>query len=78
MKENKYKHITRCERQDIDYYLKKECSINEIANKPRRSPSAIFEEIENNSANGEYRWKKAQHKAYVRRKYSKYQGMKVL
>lgn len=78
MKKNKYKHITKYERQDIEYHLKKECSINEIANKLNRSPSTIFEEIVNNSTNGEYKWKKAQHKTYVRRKYSKYEGMKVL
>lgn len=78
MKKKKYKHTTKHERQDIDYHLRKKCGINEIANKLGRSPSTILEEIRNNSVNDKYNWKKAHHKAYVRRKYSKYQGMKVV
>jgi len=42
-----------------------------------RSPGAISEEIRNNSVNGEYNAGKADHKAYLKRKYSKYQGMKI-
>lgn len=37
----------------------------------------MSEEISNNSVNGEYDPKKADHKAYVRRQNSKFQGMKI-
>jgi IS30 family transposase len=40
--------------------------------------STISDEIKLNSTNGIYDPKKANHKAYVRRKYSKYQGMKIV
>ena len=43
----------------------------------KRSVSAISDEIRLNSDNGKYDPIKAHHKAYVRRKYSKYQGMKI-
>jgi len=78
MKKEKYKHITKQERQDISYHLRKGCGINKISNKLGRSSSTISEEIRNNSVNGKYYWEKAHHKAYVKRKYSKYQGMKVV
>lgn len=44
----------------------------------QRSASAISDEITLNSVRGTYNAKKAHHKAYVRRKYSKYQGMKIV
>ena len=34
--------------------------------------------MERNKTNGVYEPKKAAHKAYVRRKYAKYQGMKIV
>lgn len=40
--------------------------------------STICDEIRLNSTDGIYDPKKAHHKAYVRRKYSKYQGMKIV
>jgi len=43
-----------------------------------RSVSTISDEISLNQTNGTYDPKKANHKAYVRRKYSKYQGMKIV
>lgn len=43
-----------------------------------RSASTISDEINLNSVNGEYDPKKADHKAYARRKYSKYQGKKIV
>lgn len=43
-----------------------------------RSPNSVSREIRENSVNGVYDPRKAQHKAYVKRKYSKYQGMKVV
>ena len=44
----------------------------------RRAYSSVWDEIDINSVNGVYDAEKAQHKAYVRRKNSKYQGMKVV
>lgn len=49
-----------------------------IARGLRRVVSTISDEIRLNSVNGIYDPKKAHHKAYVRRKYSKYQGMKIV
>ena len=43
----------------------------------KRSPGSISEEIAKNSVKGIYDPHKANHKAYVRRKYSKFQGMKI-
>lgn len=42
-----------------------------------RSVATIHEEVKRNRVRRRYDPKKAQHKAYVRRKYSKYQGMKI-
>ena len=53
-------------------------SIRNIAEALKRSVSTISDEISNNSTRGKYNPRKAQHKAYVRRKYSKYQGMKIV
>ena len=44
----------------------------------KRSVSTIYDEITLNSVKGKYDPIKAHHKAYVRRKYSKYQGMKII
>lgn len=49
-----------------------------IARSLGRVVSTISDEIKLNSTNGVYNPKKAHHKAYVRRKYSKYQGMKIV
>ena len=43
-----------------------------------RSSAAIWYEIQRNRVRGRYDPKKAHHKAYVRRKYAKYQGMKIV
>ena len=43
-----------------------------------RSNSTISDEVKRNSVNGIYDPLKANHKAYVRRQESKYQGMKVV
>lgn len=53
-------------------------SIRDIAKVLRRSVSTLSNEISRNSVSGKYDPRKAQHKAYVRRKYSKYQGMKIV
>lgn len=52
--------------------------MREIAGALDRSPSTISDEIKRNSVRGTYDPKKAAHKAYARRKYAKFQGMKVV
>jgi len=44
----------------------------------KRSVSAIYDELARNETRGRYGPIKAHHQAYVRRKYSKYQGMKIV
>ncbi len=43
-----------------------------------RSISTLSDELKRNSVQGSYDPQKANHKAYVRRKYSKYQGMNIV
>lgn len=73
----KYIHLTLRERQWIERLKSKGRSIREIAKFLRRGKSTIQEELKQNSVNGEYVAKKAHHKAYVKRKYSKVQCLKV-
>jgi IS30 family transposase len=77
MKHKTYTHITKVERKEIAHFLKKEYSVREIARLLGRGCGTISEEISKNSVRGIYDPEKANHKAYARRKYSKYQGMKV-
>src|SRR3990167_10578508 len=77
-KEKKYSHIKKAERSEIAILLKKKYSYGEIAEALNRDKGTISREIKRNSTNGEYDPDKANHKAYVKRKYSKYQGMKVV
>lgn len=58
--------------------LNKHYEQKDIAVALQRSASAISDEIKLNSVKEKYDPKKAHHKAYVRRKYSKYQGMKIV
>lgn len=73
----RYKHFTKDERNELSILLKKDYSQADIAIALGRNPSSISRELKLNSVNGIYDPNKAQHKAYVKRKYSKYQGMKV-
>lgn len=72
-----FKHFCRYERQRIEKYLRLEKSLRFIAGKLDRSVSGIADEIKTNNVNGVYLAKKAEHKAYVKRKYSKLQCLKV-
>ena len=72
-----YAHFCLYERQRIQRYLREQKSLRFIADKLERSASSISDEIKNNSVNGTYDAKKAHHKAYVKRKNSKVQCMKV-
>lgn len=73
----KFVHFCLYERQRIERYLNKKRSRQFIADKLERSKSSIHDEITNNSVNGYYDAQKAHHKAYVSRKYSKIQNLKV-
>lgn len=53
------------------------CSLREIARELRRSVSTISDELKRNRVKGAYDPTKAHHKAYVRRKYAYWQGMKI-
>lgn len=78
MKKQKYHHIKKAERLEIAILLNKGYSLRDIAKVLGRSPNTILREIKINSVNGIYDPRKAHHKAYVKRKYSKYQGMKIV
>lgn len=77
MKNKKYTHIKKTERIEISVLLEKGYSLRDIAKALRRSVSSVSSEIHDNSVNGKYNSSKANHKAYIKRKYSKYQGMKI-
>src|SRR3989338_932460 len=76
-KRKKYSHITKTERLEIAVLKKKGYRLREMARVLKRSPGTLSEEIKRNSTKGNYDPAKAHHKAYVKRKYSKYQGMKI-
>lgn len=78
MKKIKHRQIKKAERLEIAILLKKKYSLSDIARVLKRSKGALSDEISRNSINGAYDPKKAQQKAYFRRKYSKYQGMKIV
>ncbi|MBL7058817.1 IS30 family transposase [Patescibacteria group bacterium] len=74
----KYTHFTKDLRNELAILLKRDkYELQEIADILGKDPSSIGREIKRNSVNGEYDPKKAHHKAYVKRKYSKFQGMKI-
>ena len=73
----RYKHFSKIERLELSILLKKGHSLRDIGRALRKDPASVSREVRHNSVNGEYDPHKAQHKAYVKRKYSKYQGMKV-
>ena len=66
------------ERHEIAILLRKGHSLRSIAGTLRRSVSTISDEITRNKVRGRYDAKKAAHKAYARRKYAKFQGMKIV
>lgn len=76
--EKSYSHFCLYERQRIERYLHKQRSLQFIADKLERSKSNIWSEIKENSTAGVYNAQKAHHKAYVKRKYSKVQCLKVV
>ncbi len=74
---SKFQHFYLYERQRIEKYLKQNKSRQFIADKLDRSKSSVVDEINRNSVNGIYTAQKAHHKAYVSRRESKIQCLKV-
>jgi len=74
---SKYTHFTKSDRNELSILLKKGYSLRNISKALKRNPSSISREVKDNSINGAYDPDKAHHRAYVKRKYSKYQGMKI-
>ena len=72
-----YEHLCASERRRIERLKAGGSGVRAIARALGRSPSAISEELKRN-VHGTYDAKKAGHKAYVKRKYSKVQCMKVV
>jgi IS30 family transposase len=73
----KYTHFSKEERAELSILKKKGYSLRSIAEAMGKSHSSLSRELRRNTVHGLYDPKKAHHKAYVKRKYSKYQGMKV-
>lgn len=70
-------HFTSAERLEIGILLKKHYSHHDIADALHCDQSSVSREIKRNSVRFRYDPRKAKAKARVRRRYSKYQGMKV-
>jgi len=73
-----YEHLSESERRRIERLKKSGYGVREIACVLGRGIGTISEEIQKNSVRGTYDAKKAEHKAHVRRKYSKQQCLKVV
>lgn len=72
-----YQHFKQSDRDEISILLKKGYSCREIADVIRKNHSSVSREIKANSARGIYDSRKAQAKARLKRRMSKYQGMKI-
>jgi len=73
----KAKKLSKSERLEIKILRDRGCGIREIARAMRRSPNTISREVRRNRVNGRYDARKAHHKAYVRKKYSRFQWKKI-
>ncbi len=78
MKNKNFTHVKDAERLEIAFLQEKGYSLRNIATMLGRSPNTVTTEVRENATRGIYDPVKANHKAYVKRKYSKYQGMKVV
>ena len=72
-----YEHLSESERRRIERLTTSGWSVRSIARTLGRGVGTISEEIRKNSVRGAYIAKKAEHKAWVCRKYSKQQCLKV-
>ncbi len=73
-----YEHLSENERRRIERLNKSEWGVRRIARALGRGIATISDELRRNRVKGTYDAKKAGHKAYVRRKYSKQQCLKVV
>ena len=69
--------LKRAERLEISILLKKDYSLREIGQALGRSPNTIAYEVKRNSVNGEYDPVKANAKARLRKRMSKFQWKKI-
>lgn len=74
----KYEHLSESERRRIERLTTSGWSIRSIAKALGRGIGTVSDELRRNKVKGTYNAKKAEHKAYVRRKYSKQQCLKVV
>jgi transposase, IS30 family len=86
MNQQKYQHFKQADRDRLDVNLDNGIKQKEIARLLGKDPSAISREIKRNRRHqrrglktiyGPYEASVAEHKAYVRRKYAKWQGKKI-
>jgi len=86
MKQKKYGHLTQFERDRIEALINSGHKQKEIAKILNRDKGTVSREIKRNrrrirkkggTVNGKYEASVASHKAYLKRKYSKYQGKKI-
>ena len=70
--------MSASERSEISILKRKKYSLRAIAEALGRAVASIADELKRNRVRGRYDAKKAVHKAYARRKYAKYQGMKIV
>ena len=73
-----YEHLSENERRRIERLKNSGWSVRSIAGALGRGIGTISDELQRNRVKGTYSAKKAEHKAYVRRKYSKQQCLKVV
>lgn len=74
----KYTHFSKVERSELSILKGKGHSLRSIGKAMGKSHSSISRELRRNKVCNRYDPQKANQKAYVKRKYSKYQGMKVV
>lgn len=75
---NTYLQLKKEERLEIALLVKKGYSMRSIASVLKRSHSTVSREVHRNRVRGLYDPQKAQHKHYVRKKYKRYQSMKIV
>ena len=72
----KYSQLSLSDRAQVEILLGKGYTQRDIAGVLGRDPGTVSRELRR-KVNGRYSARKAHHKAYVKRKYSKFQGMKI-
>ena len=73
----KYSQLRLVERAQVEILTRRGYAQKDIAQVLNRDPGTVCRELKR-KVRGEYVARKAHHKAYVKRKYAKYQGMKII